>query len=329
VTYQPNISGVPDPSGLQLRVDGSLVTLGPAGIDLGASGRIIQTGAPGGLQIVFPNGTVLNVTPGWWSSQGKWYLNVDVPSTPSLEGLMGAIVPHSWLPALPNGGSMGAKPTATHQRYVDLYQKFGEAWRVTDNTTLFDYKPGTSTATFTVKTWPLEQAPCVVPEQKPATPVSVGVAEAACRGVTDKASRANCVFDVAITGNKGFAQTYVQSVRGRRGATTTLVSDDVNPTQVGEPSTFTAVVALITKGVKGPPTGTAQFIVDGVKVGAPVKLDAAGRASWEASRLKLGKHSVSAAYIPTPKSDFAPSVSDAVIHVVKRCLCDAVAAGHR
>jgi lysyl endopeptidase len=29
VTYQPNFSGVPDPSGLQLRVDGVLTTLGP------------------------------------------------------------------------------------------------------------------------------------------------------------------------------------------------------------------------------------------------------------------------------------------------------------
>src|SRR5262245_9042137 len=35
VSYQPNISGVPDPTGLQLRVDGVLTTLGPEGIDLG------------------------------------------------------------------------------------------------------------------------------------------------------------------------------------------------------------------------------------------------------------------------------------------------------
>ena len=34
VSYEPNISGVPDPSGLQLRVDGVLTTLGPQGIDL-------------------------------------------------------------------------------------------------------------------------------------------------------------------------------------------------------------------------------------------------------------------------------------------------------
>ena len=37
VTYQPNLSGIPDPSGLQLRVDGALTTLGARGLDLGSA----------------------------------------------------------------------------------------------------------------------------------------------------------------------------------------------------------------------------------------------------------------------------------------------------
>jgi hypothetical protein len=40
VSYQPNFSGDPDPSGLQLRVDGVPTKLGPEGIDLDA-GRIV------------------------------------------------------------------------------------------------------------------------------------------------------------------------------------------------------------------------------------------------------------------------------------------------
>jgi len=148
VTYQPNLSGVPDPSGLQLRVDGVLATLDPTGYDLGDGSRIAKTAAPGGLEIDFPDKSVLFVTPGWWADQSKWYLNVDVvrspvtggaaPGTSPPGGIAGAIVKGSWLPALPDGTSMGPMPASLHDRYVDLYQKFGNAWRVTDKTSLFE-----------------------------------------------------------------------------------------------------------------------------------------------------------------------------------------------
>ncbi|MDP9179675.1 MAG: hypothetical protein M3O61_18535, partial [Gemmatimonadota bacterium] len=73
VTYEPNLSGVPDPSGLQLRVDGALADLGERRIDLGNRGRIMRTNVAGGLRIDFPDGTYLFLTPGWWADQGKWY----------------------------------------------------------------------------------------------------------------------------------------------------------------------------------------------------------------------------------------------------------------
>ena len=38
-------------------------------------------------------------------------------------------------------------PANLHDRYVTLYDKFGAAWRVTNSNSLFDYAPGTSTAT--------------------------------------------------------------------------------------------------------------------------------------------------------------------------------------
>lgn len=72
VSYEPNLSGIPDPSGLQLRVDGALSTLGSQGIDLGNGGRIAKTSASGGLEVDFPDETVMFVTPGWWPSQSKW-----------------------------------------------------------------------------------------------------------------------------------------------------------------------------------------------------------------------------------------------------------------
>jgi lysyl endopeptidase len=58
-------------------------------------------------------------------------------------------------------------PTDLHQRYLDLYKNFGDFWRVTDKTSLFDYAPGTSTATFTQPTWPPQNPPCSVPGETP------------------------------------------------------------------------------------------------------------------------------------------------------------------
>lgn len=328
VTYQPSLSGVPDPSGLQLRVDGVLTTLGPAGIDLGNGGRIARTAAPGGIEVTFPEKYVLSVTPGWWVSQSKWYLNIGVartdasgisgasPSVGGTGGLGGAIAPGSWLPALPDGSSMGPMPGALHDRYVDLYQKFGEAWRVTNATSLFDYAPGTSTATFTLKSWPLENPPCVLPQVTPVKPLSLAAARQACAGIRDKQTRANCVFDVRVTGERGFARTYLLSERIARGSTTTTVRDDRDPTKPGEGVVFTATVARRARGVDRVPTGTVQFTVDGERAGAPVALDARGRAVWKTAGLRPGTHKIAARYKPGAGSGFLPSASSAELHVV-------------
>ncbi len=223
VTYQPDLRGVPNPEGLQLRVDGKLQTVGPEGIDLGNGGRIVQTSAPGGIDILYPAKYVLRVTPGWWSSQSKWYINVGVlpapatttsgasPDSTFIGGLAGPIAPRSWLPALPDGSSMGPMPASLHDRYVGLYEKFGEAWRVTDRSSLFDYRRGTSTSTFTLKSWPGEKPPCELPEVTPVKPVDLRVAMKACNEIQDRNMRAECVFDVRVTGELGFAETYLQT----------------------------------------------------------------------------------------------------------------------
>lgn len=323
VTYQPSISGDSDPSVLELRVDGEMVELGPEGLDLGSSGRVVKT-VTGGIEIHFPNETILTVTPGWWASQSKWYLNVDVLRTRSKEGLMGAIRRGSWLPTLPGGTLLGPMPSALHERYIELYQEFGNAWRVTDKSSLFDYAPGTSTATFTLPGWPPESPPCDIPGTEPVKPTTQQRAEEACREITDKNRNANCVFDVAVTGNPGFAETYRHSQQIRAGSTTiTLASDsDRDTTQVGEWVTFTAIVAPSALANGRVLTGAVQFSLVGSKVGEPVKLDSIGRATWETSRLKVGIHRVAAIYMPTRASAFLPSTSRERIHTVKRCYCE-------
>ena len=313
VSYEPNLSGVPDPSGLQLRVDGVLKTLGSTAIGLGGGGRIAQTSAPGGLEVDFPDETALFVTPGWWPSQSKWYLNVDVAHTPALAGVLGVIPQGSWLPALPDGSSMGPMPGALHDRYVDLYQKFADAWRVTDKTSLFDYASGTSTDTFTMRVWPLEQPPCVLPHTEPVRPVSRLVAERACRPITADNMHDNCVFDVMVTGNPGFAKTYLVTQQIKVGPATKIsVYDHRDPTEVEEPVTFTATVVA---GI-GVPSGMVQFFLDGSKAGPALNLDPKGQAIWKTSGLKPGKHKVAATYIPSSGSVFLPNTSSDEEHTV-------------
>ncbi len=175
VTYEPNVSGVPDPSAMQLRVDGVLTKLGSAGIDLGSDGRIMKSWTgEGSIEIDYSDGTQLVVTPAYWSDQQKWYLNVNVYGTTAAEGIFGKLARGSWLPALPNGSSLGPMPDSLHQRFIDLYEKFADAWRVTDKTSLFDYGPGQSTATFTHKDWPTENPQsCAIEGQPSAGPPSM------------------------------------------------------------------------------------------------------------------------------------------------------------
>src|SRR5262249_31125573 len=148
------------------------------------------------------DGTQVVVTPAYWDDQQTWYLNVNVYQASATSGIWGRIPSGSWLPALPDGTSVGQIPGPLDQRYQTLYATFGNAWRVTDATSLFDYAPGTSTATFTVADWPrFNPTSCLIQGQPTAMPADPQVAAQACSGITDPAQKANCIFDVTLTGH--------------------------------------------------------------------------------------------------------------------------------
>jgi hypothetical protein len=329
VTWEPNLSGVPDPAGLQLRIDGALSALGPQGVALGDGGRVSPQ-AGGALQMDFPDGKTLLVTPTWWASQSEWYLNVDVShlglvsgeDTAGGRGIAGVIASGSWLPSLPGGATVGPMPASLSARYNTLYKRFADAWRVNQRDSLFDYAPGTSTETFTNKNWPPEKAPCEVRGSKPLEPGSEALAEAACHPVKDKNRRADCVFDVRATGDLTLAKSYVATQRILADSTTTSLAADADPTQVGEWVTFTVSVVANSSSATGVPNGTVQFAVDGVNVGEPVPLNRKGGATWATSQLKAGTHKVTASYLPSSDSVFLPSTSLDKLQTVKRCFCD-------
>lgn len=305
VTYQPRFGGQPDPSGLELRVDGVLTALSEAGVALPGGGRVLRSGV-GGLEVEFPNGALLVVTPGWWASQSAWYLNVNAYGTDATAGIMGALSRGGWLPAMPDGSSLGPRPAALAQRYSVLNKTFADAWRVSPRTSLFDYAPGTSTATFTLAGWPKDAPPCDVPHERPVAPAEQQVAQAACQPLRDKNRRQNCVFDVVLTGEAGFAKTYLLTERVELWGTTIRVSPDVRPG--GKLLGFVATVLHRLAPGKTPP-GAVQFMLFGKPHGEPVPLNKQGQALWAPKEFDPRNYVVSARYIPAVKSEFLASVS--------------------
>lgn len=311
VTFQPDISGTPASAGLVLRLDGAPTTVTANGLNLGSGARLSPLPS-GAIQVDFPDQTTMVVTPGWWAVHGVWYLNVSVLHTSAFEGIMGARAHDSWLPRLSDGTSLGAMPNGLRDRYVDLYEKFADSWRVNDKTSLFDYAPDTSTSTFTLKSWPRQHPPYVVAHDKVEKPVKRGVAVRVCRMIADKVSQADCQFDVMVTGNPGFAATYLLNQKILAGLTIIRVHDDRGNSKDKEAVTFTATVAHNTTrmGQEGlVATGTVQFMLDGSRVGMPVKLDRQGQARLKMSRIKVGGQRVTASYFPAKGSAFLPSTS--------------------
>ena len=100
-------------------------------------------------------------------------------------------------------------PAAQHDRYVELYGKFADSWRVNKETSLFDYAEGTSTTTFTNKAWPTENGPYVAGTGPVAKPLGRKAAVLACRGVVGKNENADCVFDVMMIGHANIAQGHL------------------------------------------------------------------------------------------------------------------------
>lgn len=334
VTIQPNLSGVPDPSGLQIRVDGVLRILGPDGIDLTScncesdetpsSGRIMKAADDKGIEIRYANGTKLVVTPGWWESQKKWFLNINVYDTTATKGIMG-VTKNKWLPALSNGTTVGSKAENLHERYVQLYDTFADSWRVNKpsskiNPSLFDYAPGDSTATFTLDEWPRENpVNCLLADENEpvAIPIDESVAQESCRDVKDENNRANCIFDVRETGHIGFADAYVRAEQVTPGATQTLLSVNKTTSRTGTPVTFTSVVMRKASTIAKVTSGRIQFILDGTEVGELIAIDANGNALWSTSNLSSGSHVIEARFTPSGFGErFRASNSSKISHNV-------------
>jgi hypothetical protein len=102
------------------------------------------------------------------------------------------------------------------------------------------------------------------------------------------------------------------SVTVAKAATTIAVTSSANPSVHGQLVTFTATVSRTGTGVV--PTGTVQFRYDGVNLGVPQPLSAAGVATAGISGLTTATHSIVAIY--SGDTRYLASTSAALSQVV-------------
>ncbi|TXH72635.1 MAG: hypothetical protein E6Q88_06070 [Lysobacteraceae bacterium] len=284
VTWQPGTGVMPDPAGLQLRIDGAVKTIPADGIDLGVGARVSALGG-NGISIDFPDGSRMTATANWWSNQSLWYMNVRVYDTMATEGIMGALAPNEW------------------QR-----QNFSDKWRVTKETSLFDYDPEVTPEEFVSQPFPPDEVPAMDPK-------NVELAKIACDHIKDEKLHKDCLFDVGTTGDPVFAEGGGVGEIVSKGVTATAlrVEDQRQPGMV----TLTARVEGFARTGKAP-TGFMRFLADGKTIGSPVPLNASGEAQWIGSLQLIGNRRVSAEYVPALDSPMLPSRSSAAHYVPGR-----------
>ena len=217
VTYQPPGKAGPTERVLELRIDGKLVTLNRGSIRL-SQGFAIAANGNGSLTFHMLGGTKIIVTPQYWSSQGYWYMDVEVLRTSAVAGIMGHISSGEWLPRGGDGSNFGPMPASLSDRFSVLYRKFADSWRVTDQTSLFDYPAGLTTRDFTDPDWATEGASCQtsqIPGPKVDKKLEPETAKRLCAKIADKVAQEQCMFDVMVTGEAGFAKLHARSVNLR------------------------------------------------------------------------------------------------------------------
>jgi hypothetical protein len=211
VTLQP---GHDQRKTLVLRIDGKEYPLA-ARESIWEGGLVVrparESRAP--LKSLFPTGPDSLLRPTGGRLKNIWYMNVDVRNTRAREAIVGAITTGNWMPMLPDRTPLGPRPASLNDRHVVLNQKFADAWRVTKATSLFDYAQGTSTVTFTDRAWP--------PISRHASPPGSRLLRSSQShskrrrtfvGMSkNKTMKAQCIFDVSVTGEPGFARTYLKT----------------------------------------------------------------------------------------------------------------------
>ena len=175
VTWQPGDGLRPDPSGLQLRINGVVTSLPSGGIPLGVGGKVSPLGSTG-ITVDFPDGTKMTASAYFWPYGNVWYLNVRAYNTMATDGIMGVLKQGEW-----------------------LNPDFSDKWRVIKTTSLFDYALDITPDKFVSPPFPKDKVP-------PMDPKNVDLAKQVCARIKDEKLLKDCLFDVGTTGDPVFVE---------------------------------------------------------------------------------------------------------------------------
>ncbi len=181
----------------ELRVDGEPVT-GTGRLALGDGWLAHELGT---TTVGFPDGTVM------------YLIGASILIDPSDAlrsdgvGLLGRVAPGGFaVPPLPDGTVLPEPPDA-EAAFEALYRRFGPAWLVPGDASLFDYREGETSEDFFLADFPQPARSLV---DLGALDEALRLAgEAACGALGDARLFARCVFDVGVTGDTTWADRYV------------------------------------------------------------------------------------------------------------------------
>lgn len=281
VTWQPGTGVMPDPAGLQLRINGVVTALPPGGIDLAVGARVSPIGS-NGISIDFPDGTTMTATASWWPYGNVWYMNVRAYHTMATEGIMGALKRNEW-----------------------LNSKFADKWRVTAKTSLFDYGRGVKPVQFVSPVFPPDKVP-------PMDPRNVELAKEVCAEIKDEKLLKDCQFDVGTTGDPIFAR---QDKAMQAGSTsTTLRIEGLG--QAGKVALLAMVNSHARKDAVA--AGAIRLLIDGQTYGHLIPLDANGQARWVGASQLIENRRVAVEYVPALDSTLVGSQSGEMLYTLRR-----------
>lgn len=215
-------------SSMKLLVDGKEASLAAMTFK---DGTTLAMDSENGAQLAWQDGTNVTVR-----RLGGYGLDVAVDPSPSrageLEGLLGDANGDET-----NDLQLRGKNTVVKSDFASLYPAYSDSWRISQAESLFTYGAGTSTNSYTNRSFPQEyKAPTSLP--------GYDAAKKLCQqmGVTDEDTLANCALDVAITGRPEFAAsaTFSQATKASSLTGGTLYDMSIkNPGDSGN-VTFTA-----------------------------------------------------------------------------------------
>ncbi|HEY6938728.1 MAG TPA: VWD domain-containing protein [Terriglobales bacterium] len=184
-------------SALVLRIDGKVISSPPR---LKVGSLTGATTAYGGTyQLTWPDGSVLKV-----EQLGSYAINVKVRPAASRKGTLAGLLGD--FNGSPDNDLVGQNNSKLGLTREDINQKLASAWRLNKASSLFDYQPGQSPASFFDPDFPAKDADA-------ARLANRETAEKTCRahGITDQRLLDDCILDLAVTNSFVFGSQYAHA----------------------------------------------------------------------------------------------------------------------